>query len=40
MDRLSQLKFDPFKTNDNIALSGNNTNLDNSLQINNMNSNY
>jgi hypothetical protein len=40
MDRLSQLKFDPFKTKDNIALSGNNTNLDNSLQFNNMNSNY
>ena len=40
MDKLSQLKFDPFKTNDNMALSGNNTNLDNSLQFNNMNSNY
>lgn len=40
MDRLSQMKFDPFKTNDDIALSRNNTNLDNSLHINNMNSNY
>ena len=29
MDRLSQMKFNPFESNDNIALNRNNINLDN-----------
>ncbi len=34
MDRLSQLRFNPFETNQNIALSGNNFNLDLSFNVN------
>jgi hypothetical protein len=34
MDRLSQLRFNPFETNQNIALSGNNFNLDLSFNAN------
>jgi hypothetical protein len=33
MDRLSQLRFNPFQTNQNIALSGSNIDLDFSTQI-------
>ena len=33
MDRLKQLKFNPFDTNDNIALSQDNINLDNPTKI-------
>jgi hypothetical protein len=40
MDRLNQLKFNPFESNDNIALNENNTNLDNTLQINKISCNY
>ena len=32
--RLKLLKFNPFDTNNNIALSGNNANLDNPNKIN------
>ena len=34
MDRLNLLKFNPFDTNNNIALSENNANLDNLNKIN------
>ena len=40
MDRLSQLKFNPFQFNQNIALSGNNTNLDKSFNTNGINCEY
>jgi hypothetical protein len=40
MDRLNQLKFNPFESSDNIALNENNTNLDNTLQINKISCNY
>ena len=40
MDRLSQMKFNPFESNDNIALNRNNINLDKSLEFTNLNSNY
>ena len=34
MDRLRHLKFNPFDTSNNIALSENNANLDKSSKIN------
>jgi hypothetical protein len=34
MDRLKHLKFNPFDTNNNIALSENDANLDNLTKIN------
>ena len=34
MDRLRHLKFNPFDTNNNIAMSENNANLDQSIKIN------
>ncbi len=34
MDRLSQMKFNPFQLNQNIALSANNLNLDTSFNTN------
>ena len=35
-----KFKFNPFESNDNIALNENNTNLDNTLQINKISCNY
>ena len=40
MDRLSQLKCNPFHFNKNIALSGNNINLDTSFNTNTINCDY
>ena len=40
MDRLSQMKFNPFESNNNIALNRNSINLDKSLEFTNLNSNY
>ena len=40
MDRLSQLKFNPFQVNSNIALSGYNDELDTSFDINKVDCNY
>ena len=40
MNRLNQLKFNPFGYNDNIALCDNNTNLDMSLETKNIKCNY
>ena len=40
MDRLSQMKFDPFQANSKIAVSQNNENLDSMYNINNINTNY
>ena len=36
MNRLNQLKFNPFGYNDNIALCDNNTNLDISIETKNI----
>ena len=40
MNRLNQLKFNPFGYNDNIALCDNNTNLDISLETKNIKCDY
>ena len=40
MDRLSQLKYNPFQKNNNIALSGNSENLDKSFNMNKISCDY
>jgi hypothetical protein len=40
MDRLSQLRFIPFETNQNIAFSGNNVDLDSSFNTNKIQCEY
>ena len=40
MDRLSQLRFIPFETNQNIAFSGNNADLDSSFNTNKIQCEY
>ena len=40
VDKLNDLKFNPFQTNNNVALSQHNTNLDKSLNINEIDCNY
>ncbi len=40
MDRPSQLRFIPFETNQNIALSGNNADLDSSFDTNKIQCEY
>ena len=40
MDRLSQMKFNPFQINQNIALSANNLNLDTSFNTNSIKCDY
>ena len=40
MDRLSQLKYNPFQKNNDIALNGNSKNLDKSFNINKTSCDY
>ena len=40
MDRLSQLRFNPFQPDQNIALSGNNSEIDTSFNTNKINCDY
>jgi hypothetical protein len=40
MDRLNQLKFNPFQYNDNVALSENNSSLDTYFDLNMLTCNY